>query len=137
MADIEYTWKINRLGVIDSPDYSDYVVEVAWSLTGLLPGDIGVNPTIMTIGHRTQLDRTPPPEFTAYSDLTESQTLEWLRATLGESGVAEAQADIAARLAQLTAPKTEVIKDSTPPWMPAEILTTSTWLSPRSISTAT
>ena len=126
MALTEFTWKIDRMGVIDSPNYPDYVVEVAWSLTGLLPGDIGVNPTIMTVGDRTQLDRTPPQEFTAYSDLTEAQTLEWLWATLGPTKVAELKDRISSELQSRLTPPAQVVKDQAPPWLPPQTASTAT-----------
>jgi hypothetical protein len=118
MADVEFTWKIDRMGVLDLDSaHVNYVVEVAWSLTGLLPGATGVNPLGMIIGNRTQLDRSLPQEFTAYDQITEAQAIEWLLATLGPAQVAELKDRINSELQGRLTPPAEVIKDQTPPWL--------------------
>ena len=83
---ITYTWTIDTMSTMPTPE-PDFVVSVKWTLTGT---DGTNTASIGGINNFTQEGDT----FTPYANLTEAQVLGWVQDDLGESGVANYEANV-------------------------------------------
>ena len=82
----QFSWGINALYTIQQPD-PNYVVNAVWTLTGVQDQHTA------SVDGNTQFEVKPSdPNFVPYDQLTEKIVIEWVQASLGEQGVANAEA---------------------------------------------
>ena len=110
-----YTWQIAYMDTKPQQDgLENVVVSCRWTVTGV-DGDI----TKSNFGY-THFAEPQEGDFTAYADLTEAQVLAWVWSAPAENGgvvQADAEAGIAASIAEEQAPKTVILSN---PWAPVE-----------------
>lgn len=93
---ITYTWTIDRMATMPTPE-PDFVVNVDWTITGT----DGTNTADMQgFSEFSQQGET----FTPYADLTQTQVLGWVQDQLGETGVANAQANVDGQINSIVNP---------------------------------
>lgn len=102
-----FTWTVDQMYTTDTPD-PGFVVNVMWTLTGVdgqYTGSAGGN-SQFTVQEGT---------FTPYNQLTQEQVIGWVKAQLGEQGVANMEACVQGQIdSQITPP---VSPQNTPlPW---------------------
>jgi len=85
---ISYTWTIeNMASQVQLDGYTDVVVQVAWSCTGI---DGAYSATIPGL---TRITFGGGPDFTPYSDLTEEEVLTWVYSSGVDQASVQAQID--------------------------------------------
>ena len=94
---ITYTWAIDSMSTMPTPE-PDFVVNVAWTLTGTA----GTNTA--SIDGNTQITQVEGDDFTPYADLTETQVLGWVQDDLGETGVANYEANVDGQINSMVNP---------------------------------
>ena len=88
---INYTWHINQLECY--PTYesqTDVVFNVTWSYRGVNANGVG-----SSRGGKTEVTYTAGSPFTPYAELTETQVLNWVLATVTDVQIADMEAQIA------------------------------------------
>ena len=90
------TFKISQMDRLTS---DGFVVTVHWTASQT-DGDYTAS-TYSTVGFTEQPDQSLIP----YEDLTEAQVVEWVKASLGEEGVAAIDTALANNIADQKAPK--------------------------------
>ena len=81
---ISYTWTIqNMFAQKQLDDYTDVVIQVAWSCFGTDGTYSASSPGLTSL-----VFYSPDPNFTPYDQLTEEQVLDWI---WGSGGVDQAQ----------------------------------------------
>lgn len=88
---ISYTWSINQLECY--PTYesqTDVVFKVQWSYRGVNQNGVG-----SSRGGITDVTYTAGAPFTPYAELTETQVLNWVLATVTDVQIAGMEAQIA------------------------------------------
>ena len=95
----KYTWNIISLDIVPSLDGETNVVSnIHWTFNGT----DGVNTTSMYGVQSLKYD--PKSPFTAYKDLKRAQVQGWLEEALGQSQVAELEANLDKQLELLANP---------------------------------
>ena len=94
---ITYTWTINSMSTMPTPE-PDFVVNVMWTLTGT----DGTNTA--SIDGNTQITQVEGDDFTPYADLTETQVLGWVQDDLGETGIANYEANVDGQINSMVNP---------------------------------
>ena len=97
MADVKYTWKIERLNVRHDEKLGTVVTSVAWQLHGVT----GVESAME--GDTTPVSEPDPKNFKGYEELTPEDVVSWLQSILGEDKVAKLKQVIADRLEAIVA----------------------------------
>ena len=102
------TWKINQLDYAVSLDSKTNVVtNIHWDCTDAdADGNQG-----RTYGSQA-IPTDNLSDFIAYSDITEANAIAWLKDALGEDGVSDQEAAVAAQIAVLKTP----VDGSGKPW---------------------
>ena len=92
-----YTWTINSMSTMPTPE-PDFVVNIMWTLTGT----DGTNTA--SIDGNTQKAQVEGDDFTPYADLTETQVLGWVQDDLGETGIANYEANVDGQINSMVNP---------------------------------
>ena len=103
---ITYTWSIDRMYTMPTPQ-PEFVVNVLWTLTGT----DGTNTA--SIDGNSAFSQEGD-SFTPYADLTESQVLGWVQDELGETGVANYQANVEGQINSMINPPVAPTKEPLP-----------------------
>jgi len=97
-----YVWKIAQVGTRDSDNFEDVtltdaIVKVVWKKTGT-----DLNGFSATYVGETELDptSTSASSFINYSDVTSSDIIDWLEATISTEEMAKIDAVIAKKIEQ-------------------------------------
>lgn len=93
-----YTWTIQSLSVIQSPEPMTVVVS-GYTLTGNDAGTIA-----QTSGTVTLLPASPG-NFTPYDQITQAQAVEWTQAALGPATIARLESSIQQTIDQMKIPQ--------------------------------
>ena len=102
------TWKIVQLDyAVSSGGETNVVNNIHWQCTD---ADADGN-TGRTYGAQA-IPTDNLSDFIAYSDITEANAIAWLKAALGENGVSDQEAAVAAQIALLKTP----VSGSGSPW---------------------
>ena len=102
------TWKIVQLDyAVSSGGETNVVNNIHWQCTDAdADGNQG-----RTYGSQA-IPTDNLSDFIAYSDITEANAIAWLKAALGENGVSDQEAAVAAQIALLKTP----VSGSGSPW---------------------
>ena len=88
------TWSITQLQTYPQAEgETNFVCCAAWLVSE------EVNGKLYGLNGSTAFRPDPAEPFTPYDQLTETQVLEWVWASLGEEGKASAEADVDAQIA--------------------------------------
>lgn len=98
---VTYTWDIVQLETYPSLDGKvDALCTVHWKLAGQ-EGNV-----LVELAGATGLNQTSTEEdFVPYEDLTKNTVIQWVKDTLGESGVKEIEDAVAGEVQRRAAPK--------------------------------
>ena len=101
------TWKIAQLQTYPEVEgETNFVCSASWNVSGADGEFTG------SLGGSTAFKLDPEAPFTPYDQLTETQVLSWVFASIGEEGKASAEADVDAQIAYAK----EQIKTPILPW---------------------
>ena len=90
----EITWKIEQMSCYPEVDnYVDVVFSAAWRVNGV-DNTTGVSLYATVYGAQYVSPYVEGQPFTPYSDLQESQVIEWVQSAMGEEQVAAINANI-------------------------------------------
>ena len=104
---VEKVWTITQLQTYpQSEGEADVVCAAAWNVSGTDGTYSG------SLNGSTAFKLNPDEPFVPFDQLTESQVLEWVFASLGEEGKATAEADVDAQI-EYAASK---VQDAPLPW---------------------
>jgi hypothetical protein len=92
-----YTWAIDRMYTVQQPD-TNYVVNVLWTLTGT----DGTHTA--SIGGHTIFESEQESAFVPFDQLTEATVVEWVKAALGENGIANYEANVQGQINSILNP---------------------------------
>ena len=88
------TWKINQLQTYPEVEgETNFVCSASWNVSDADGEFTG------SLNGSTAFKLDPEAPFTPYNQLTESQVLAWVFASIGEEGKASAEADVDAQIA--------------------------------------
>lgn len=88
------TWKITQLQTYpEAQGQTNFVCSAAWNVSGADGEFTG------SLNGSTAFRLDPDAPFTPFDQLTQEQVLEWVWASLGEEGKANAEADVDAQIA--------------------------------------
>ena len=104
-----FTWSIDRMRTLQMPQ-PNYVVEVGWTVVGL------DGPYVASCSNTQTLSTVDSETFVPYADLTEAIVLGWVQSSLGESGVAAAQAQAQGYIDRQMHPPSERPQNTPLPW---------------------
>ena len=95
-----YTWKIVEVGTKDTVNadnevLNDAIVEVTWKKTGV---DVGDNSAVYVGTTKLDPASTSTASFIAYDDVTSSNIIDWLEATITEGEMERIDATIAKKI---------------------------------------
>ena len=106
-----FTTTITAMYTVQQPD-PNYVVNVLWTLTGV------DGTTTASIGGNTMFDSQQESTFVPYDQLTEALVIGWVQAALGETGIANYEANVQGQIDSILNPP--VSPQNTPlPWATA------------------
>lgn len=87
------TWKITQLQTYPQAEgETNFVCSAAWNVSET------VNAYTGSLSGSTAFKLDPAAPFTPYDELTETQVLDWVFASIGEDGKASAEADVDAQI---------------------------------------
>ena len=87
------TWKISSVTTYpEAEGQPNFVCSASWNVSGADGEFTG------SLNGSTAFKLDPDAPFTPFDQLTESQVLEWVWASLGEEGKASAEADVQAQI---------------------------------------
>jgi len=88
------TWSISQLSTYPQAEgETNFVCSASWNVSETVGEYTGA------LSGSTAFKLNPNAPFTPYSELTESQVLDWVFASIGEEGKASAEADVDAQIA--------------------------------------
>jgi len=88
------TWKINQLQTYPEVEgETNFVCSASWNVSETVGDYTG------SLSGSTAFKLDPEAPFVPYDQLTESQVLAWVFASIGEEGKASAEADVDAQIA--------------------------------------
>ena len=88
------TWKITQLQTYpEAQGQTNFVCSATWNVSGADGEFTG------SLNGSTAFRLDPDAPFTPFDQLTQEQVLEWVWASLGEEGKANAEADVDAQIA--------------------------------------
>jgi hypothetical protein len=105
-----FTWSIDRMSTLQEPQ-PNYVSEVAWTVSAT-----HANTYYSCVGGRTTLNSSESNNFIPYEELTEEVVVAWVKSSLGEQAISEAEAKIQAYFNKQLNPPTSVPLDTPLPW---------------------
>ena len=91
-----YEWHIHRLTCVTTPTLNNVVIEANWSLFGLVEGKTDISAT--EFGIETLPEYDPVNPFVPYDQLTETQVIDWVKASLGADKITQLEAKIDKRI---------------------------------------
>ena len=106
-----FTWSVNALYTVDAgAQEPNYVVNCLWTLAGV-DGDYNAS-----IDGNTQFEvNQEQTDFVPYAQLTEALVIQWVQEALGETGVANFEANVNGQIESQKNPP--VAPQNTPlPW---------------------
>ena len=102
-----YTWSVTNMQVYpQSESETNVVCAAAWNVSGTDGTYSG------SLNGSTAFKLDPEAPFTPYNELTQSQVLDWVFASIGEEGKATAEADVDAQIAYAASQ----VQDAPLPW---------------------
>ena len=103
-----YTWKINSMYTVQQPD-PNYVVNVFWTLSGV------DGTATASVQGSTPFKSQQSTTFIPFDQLTEATVIEWVKADLGETGIASYEAGVQGQIDLILNPPST--PENTPlPW---------------------
>jgi hypothetical protein len=104
-----WTWTINSMQQWPSGTNAGYVVNVQWTLTGT----DGTHTA--SIGGNTQYPVSEAQSgFVPYVQLTQSQVIGWVQASLGEQGIANFEANVQGQINSFANPPVSPVTQPLP-----------------------
>lgn len=104
-----YSWKINSMKTRDEGSKKAVVSKVYWTRTATHED-----------GHTASIDGSSEvalgDSFTAYSELTEEQVIQWVRNCFTDEDFGHLKTKLDQEIAALTNPVTKLVKEPPLPW---------------------
>lgn len=97
---VSYQWLVERLEAYPQKDgFSDVIFSVYWRVNGR--DDVGHSATISGV---QSISLNTSETFTPYEILTQDQVLGWVKAAMGQRGVADVESYLAQQIANQSVP---------------------------------